>query len=50
MSYLVQIRDGHQLNRVTIIDVTRTVREAKALVRMLRGALGRKAIIQIEGV
>jgi ribonuclease D len=48
--YLIQIRDGEQLERCTIIDTARTVRKAKALVRMLRAALGRKAIIQIEGV
>lgn len=43
--YVIQLRDGET---VTVLETARTVREAKAFARMVRGALGRAAIVQID--
>ena len=45
--YIIQHRDN-RANVVTIIDTARTIREAQALQRSIRRALGCHAIVQID--
>ena len=45
--YIIQHRDN-RANIITILETARTMREAQALQRTIRRALGSDAIVQID--